>query len=200
MSEEAQKPAPPAGGRKTTLITGTVMIAFSLYLLIFLVPDVIKNASGPQDMTLERATAVATDESTYAKIEDGVWHCDTIKYLRRPSSSNRLVIVTASTEIFLTDESKPEQIVLLVSMSGEVTCSEFQEIAPEGYLTQMSRSKKQDLTNEVRLAKFYDATDFMELCGYCGQDNSLIGLGFGVALALGGIIIIILGLRMPKPE
>jgi hypothetical protein len=200
MSEELQQPALPASWRKPTLITGGVMIAFSLYLLMFLVPDVIKNASGPQDMTLERATAVATDESTYAKIEDGVWHCDTIKYLRRPSSSNRLVIITASTEIFLTDESKPEQIVLLVSMSGEVTCSEFQEIAPEGYLTQMSRSKKQELTNEVRLARFFDATDFMELCGYCGPDNSLIGLGFGVALALGGIVTIILGLRMPKPE
>jgi hypothetical protein len=62
----------------------------------------------------------------------------------------------------------------------------------------MSDSKQQDLTNDARLARFFDATEFLEFCDYCGPENSLIGVAFGVVFALAGIAILIVGYRMPK--
>jgi hypothetical protein len=149
-------------------------------------------------MTLAEAAATATDQSTYVKIEDGVWRCDTIRYIRGRSSTNSLATTTRFTEIFLTDDATPEQIVMLASLSGEKDCADLDGSPPDGYLTRMSDSKQQDLTNDARLARFFDATEFLEFCDYCGPENSLIGVAFGVVFALAGIAILIVGYRMPK--
>jgi hypothetical protein len=199
MSNEPTTPqAKPVAKRRPTLIVGGVVLAFSLYLLVFLVPDVIRSASGPKNMTLAEAASTATDQSTYVKIEDGVWRCDTIRYIRGRSSTNSLATTTRFTEIFLTDDETPEQIVMLASLSGEKECDDFDGSPPDGYLTRMSDSKQRELTNNVRLARFFDATEFLEFCDYCGPENSLIGVAFGVVFALAGVAILIVGYRMPK--
>jgi hypothetical protein len=147
-------------------------------------------------MTVARAAEVADSMSQYVALEDGVWHCDTIEYIRGVSSTNRRRIITRNTEIFFTNEASLPQIVVLVTESGEKSCDDFQSNDLDGYLTRMGSGTQQDLANEVRLAQFPGATDYLELCAYCGPENSAIGVGFGVFFALAGIALLVWGLRM----
>ena len=200
---EKEKNAPqkkPATQRRTVLIIGILVLLFSIYLLVFLVPDFLRSAVGAENMTLERAAEVATAESVYASIEDGVWDCDTIEYIRGRSASNSSAITTRFTEIFYTDKSTSAEIVMLAQMSGEMTCLDFDDLTPTGYLTRMSEDKQQDLINDARLARYFDATSFLEFCGYCGAENSLIGVVVGAILAVIGLVTLIFGFRMPKPD
>lgn len=196
MANETQEK--PKANKRSVMIIGIVVLGFGLYLSAFLVPDVIRSASGPENITLIQAAEIANDQSTYVKIEDAIWNCETIEYVRGPSSSGTRQITTRFTEIFLTDESNPEQIVVLAKMSGELECSDFETAEFAGYLTQMSSSKQQELIDEARLALYYDAAHFMELCGYCRQENSLIGAVFGVVITIAGLFILGLGFRLPK--
>lgn len=200
MENQTPKPkSDPAKNRRIVLITAGVMLFFGLYLLAFLVPDVLQTASGPASMTLERAADVATDESLYVSLEDGRWDCETIKHVRRRSpSSSAGTMTTASTEIFLTDGKTTPDVVAFATLSGEMTCGDFDGLTPTGYLTQMSEDQQQDLTNDARLAKFFRADTVLALCGYCGTENSMIGLMFGIAITLAGLAVLILGLRMPR--
>ena len=182
--------------KRAMLIGGGLTFLFGVYLMVFLVPDVLATASGPERMTLARAGEIATEQSTYAVIEDAVWDCDTIVAIRGRSSSNRNTITTRFTEAFITDGSSDE-VVMLAQMSGEMSCLDLRETTPTGYLTRMSADRQQELTNDARLARFFNATTFLEFCGYCGQENSLIGAIFGVVITLVGIGIFIFGLRMP---
>lgn len=182
--------------RRVLLIAGGVVLFFALYLLIFLVPDAIQALSGPPTLTLAQAADVATAETTYAAIADGAWDCNTINYVRGPSSTNRLNIITRYTEAFRTDTKGG--IVLLARMSGEMSCADLQAADLSGYLTRMSADTRQELTNEARLARFFEAEHFLEICGYCGETNSLIGAGIGTLVAVGGIALIVVGLRMPR--
>lgn len=195
VNETQVKPTP---NKRVVLITGGVALAIGLYLLAFLIPDVIQSASGPKSMTLAQAAEIASSESTYAKIEDGEWECETIEYVRGYSSTGSKRIIISFTEIFLTDEAKPEQIVVLAKMSGELECSDFETVEVVGYLTQMSSAKQQELINEARLARYYDAAIFMEFCAYCGSENSLIGSAFGAIFTIAGLAILRLGFRIAK--
>lgn len=184
--------------RRILLIAGVVLLLFALYLLVFLVPDFLKSVAGPERMTLAHAAEVATSDSTYAMIDDqGTWHCDTIDYIRGVSSTNRRRIITRNTEIFLTDAS--DKVVVLVTGSGEMSCEDFENNELSGYLTRMSSSKQQELTDEIRLAQFYDATDYLEFCDYCGPENSLIGVIVGMVFAAGGGALLYVRTRIPKP-
>ena len=200
MESETQKPKKdPAKNRRIVLITAGVILFCGLYLLAFLVPDVLNTASGPASMSLEAAAEVANDESLYVSLEDGTWDCDTIKHIRRRSATgNAGTMTTAATEIFLRDTQTAPDVLVFATMSGEMTCGDFDGLTATGYLTLMSEDQQQDLANEVRLAKFINADTILALCGYCGTENSMIGLIFGIVTTLGGIAVLIIGLRMPK--
>ena len=195
------RPATPSRAtvRRTLLISGGFALAFGLYLLAFLVPDVLATASGPQRMTLAQAAEIASAQNTYAIIEDGEWDCDTIVYVRGQSSTNRLRTITRFTEVFLTGGAKDNPAVMLARLSGEVACGELSALEPTGYLTRMSADRQQELTNEARLARFFNATEFLEFCAYCGTDNSLIGTVAGLIAAAGGAALLVWGLRMRVP-
>jgi hypothetical protein len=66
---------------------GIVLFLFGAYVSAFLIPDVIRTASGPQAMSLSEATEVANSEQTYARIEGGAWDCDTVTYVEGLSGS-----------------------------------------------------------------------------------------------------------------
>ena len=83
-------------------------------------------------------------------------------------------------------------------MSGETDCDALEATELSGYLTRMSATTQQNLTDEARLARFFDATTFLEICGYCGQSNSLIGTLFGFAFAIGGLALLMLGLKAKR--
>lgn len=193
----------PTTQRRITLGFGIFLIAFSIYLLAFLVPDVLRTASGAESMDLVRASEIATSESSYVTIEKARWDCDTIVYIRGRSSSGTGgtgAIITRYTEIFFTDEASDEKVIVLAQMSERMDCADFDGFTPTGYLTTMSLDKQQDLTNDARLARFFDANTFLELCGYCGQENSMIGAVVGAVLLIIGVILTIFGYRMPKGE
>lgn len=195
--EEKTKPTPSNTvlNRRMVLIAGGVLLFFGAYISVFLIPDVLATASGPETMTMAHAADIATDTTTYAKIEDGVWDCDTIEHVYGWSSTSKRNEIKF-TEVFVTDGASPVSIAMLTQMSGEQSCLDLRETTPTGYLRRMSDDTKQVLTNDARLARYYDAEAFLEFCGYCGQENSMIGAIFGFVFALAGIGLLIFGWRM----
>ena len=115
--------------RRPRLILGGVLLAFSIYLLAFLLPDVIRNWGGPETLTMADAAAIATDESSYVALSDGEWDCDTIQHIRGYSSSTERWEVR-NTEVFVTDPSGA--YVVLADLSGEVECDELSGRTAEG--------------------------------------------------------------------
>ena len=180
--------------RRAFLIGGGFCLFFSIYLLIFLLPDFISSLAGPEVMTLGQAAGVASDENLYVSLSDGSWDCDTIDYVIGYTSTGTDRIDTQATEIFLTNQTG--EVVVLAQLSGELTCADFDGAEAEGYLTQMSADRQQELTNDVRLARFINGESYLELCGYCGQTNSLIGTLFGFAFLLGGLALLYFGWRI----
>lgn len=185
-----------ANQRRIILITAAGLLLFSIYLLAFLLPDFMRTAVGPQQMTMTQAAESASDSDAYIAISDGAWECDTIEYVRGRAASNTGTRreITRFTEVFRTNDSG--KVVLLATMSGEMDCAELQATDLAGYLQRMSPEREQELINEVRLARFINATTFLEICGYCGPTNSLIGTLFGFAFALIGLGLLVWGLRM----
>lgn len=179
---------------------GIGLFLFGAYISAFLVPDVIRAAGGPQVMSLSEAAEVANREQTYARIEGGAWDCETLTYIEGLSGSQltygRLREETKYTEIFYTDDVP--DVVVFVTLSGEVDCDDIAGDDPAGYLYSMSRDMQQALTNEARLARYFNTDTFLEFCGYCGRDNSMIGAGFGLAFLLGGGGLFVWGRRMDK--
>ena len=187
----------PFNSRRPRLILAGVILAFSIYLLAFLLPDIIRNLGGPESMTMASAAEIASEESSYVALNDGAWECDTLEHIIGYSSSTERFDVQ-TTEIFLTDPSGKN--VVLADLSGEVECDELQGSIAEGYLVKMSADVQQELTNEVRLARFINGENYMELCGYCGTTNSGIGAAFGILFFLLGIACLIWGLRTPAAK
>lgn len=190
-SPTEKKPNPPANGRRNTIIWGLVVLAFAAYLLAFLLPDFIRTVAGPQEVTLTEAAEIAAADDTYVAISDGEWACETIKYVRGPSGSDVRRIDTRFTEVFMTSETGG--VVLLAQLSGEVDCEELANVQLSGYLNRMTADQEQELINEVRLARFVNASVFLEMCGYCGPSNSLIGTLFGFVFAAVGIGLLFYG-------
>ena len=186
----------PTNPRRIILITAVFLLLFATYLLAFLLPDFIRTAVGPQHMTMAQAAESASETDAYIAISDGTWECNTIEYVRGRSTTGTTRQITRFTEVFRTNDSG--QVVLLATMSGEMDCAELQATDLAGYLQRMSSDREQELINEVRLARFIHATTFLEICGYCGPTNSLIGTLFGFAFGLIGLGLLVWGLRMQK--
>lgn len=183
------------------LIIGIVVLLFGLYISAFMIPDTINSLSGPQSMTLSESRQIASTEWTYALIEDGTWDCDTLYAVRGLSARHgrygSLKEETKFTEIFFTDNT--QDVVMLVTLSGEQDCNDIVEQQPTGYLYSMDDGTKQELINDARLARYFDTDTFLEFCGYCGGSNSLIGAVFGIFFMVCGIALLIM-YRTVKPS
>ncbi|MEL6310691.1 MAG: hypothetical protein AAFN11_05170 [Chloroflexota bacterium] len=197
MSDKEKRSAEdvsPQSTAKGAMGLGVAFLLFGLYVSAFLVPDVINAWAGAQPLSLVDAAKVASDEQTYARLTDGSWDCDTLTYVEGYSPSHRygspLEEDTKVTEIFFTDEG--QDIVVFITMSGERDCDDLPN-APSGYLYEMQNRTERELTNDARLARYFDADSLLEMCGYCGRDNSLIGAGFGIASIVGGLALIVFG-------
>jgi hypothetical protein len=95
---------------KGLFVGGGILLFIGLYISAFLVPDVIQAASGPESMTLQEATEVASATRTYARLENGTWDCATLTHVRSLAPAYRRYATrreeTVSTEIFFTDDSR----------------------------------------------------------------------------------------------
>ncbi|MEQ8676413.1 MAG: hypothetical protein RLP44_04860 [Aggregatilineales bacterium] len=201
MSEEQpikEAPSPKPVNPRVPYIIGGILLFVGLYISAFLIPDVIKSFGGPQTLTLAEAVEVANAQQTYARIEDGTWDCATLTQVqgRSPSYSRYGVSRTETrfTEIFYTADA--QEIVMFVTLSGEVDCADLDGESPEGYLYSMSNSTRRELTNGARLARYFTTDTFLELCGYCGQENSLIGAVFGITFTLLGVAVVLYGRKL----
>jgi hypothetical protein len=164
-----------------------------------MIPDAISAAGGAQPMTLAEAAQVANADATYARIEDGNWDCTTLTPVLGLSPSHRtygsrLREDTKSTEVFFSDDAR--SIAMFVTLSGEVECNDLTGVQPSGYLYEMSGSTRQELKDDARLGRYSEATSYLEFCGYCGQENSLIGAIFGVVFTGLGLGLLFFGLNM----
>lgn len=178
---------------------GIIILLFGLYISAFLIPDVIQASSGPESLTLEEAAQSADGDRTYARLEDGSWDCATLKQVQGFSPSHRQYDVlreeTKTTEIFFANDSR--EIVAFITLSGAVDCDDLTGEVPSGYLYAMSDDTRRELTNDARLVRYSTTADtFLEFCGYCGRDNSLIGAVFGVVFTLLGIAMVVFGRKM----
>jgi hypothetical protein len=192
--------------RRWGSLWGVALLGIGLYISALLIPDVVETAGGPQRLTLAQAARVAGPERTYASVEGGSWDCETLREVRGPSAtslrhrfgplSNRQV--TRYTEVFFTDSAR--DVVLFVTLAGEVRCADLAQQAPTGYLYTMSAGTRQELTDQARLARFFTANTFLEFCGYCGQSNSLIGAVFGGVFTLAGGALLATSLRLRRQE
>lgn len=191
----SKQPKTTKNSRRNTIIGGFVALAFAAYLLAFLLPDFIRTVGGPRQVTPTEAAEIAADDDVYVAITDGRWDCETITYVTGPSGSDVSRIDTRFTEVFMTGETG--RVVILAQLSGEVDCEELQTMELKGYLNRMLPDQEQELINEVRLARFINASVFLEMCGYCGPSNSLIGTLFGFFFAIGGLALIGWGITMP---
>jgi hypothetical protein len=196
MPDETEKPR--ANEESTewedkTLGGGCLSLLLSLFLLAVYVPQMSVTGAGPEQMTLAQIAKVANSDYRYIAVEDGKWDCNTIKHIKEFLSSE-----IGTTEIIFTDEANPSQIVLLVSMSGKVNCRDFETVKLSGLLKRMDKDKKQKLLEEDRLASYTEASDFLEICGYCDHGNTrglvMIGGCFGVS----GPLLLIVSLRLSK--
>lgn len=183
------------------IIGGAILLILGLYISAFLIPDVIQSASGPQSLSLTEAAKVAGSAATYARIEDGAWDCDTLRQVRGLSVTSlrygRLREETRYSEVFFEDDNR--EVVVFVTLSGDVNCDDLAEQAPTGYLYAMQDDTRQSLTNDARLARYFSADSLLEFCGYCGQENSLIGAAFGLVFVVMGGSLLIAGVRTRKP-
>ena len=181
-------------------ILGGLLLIFGLYLAAFMIPDFIKALSGPQSMSLEEAVQLAGEEQVYARLEDGEWDCDSVSYVEGFVRSYRRYEVvreeTKFTEVLFTDE--PREIVTLVTLSGEVNCDGLSGEVPSGYLYSMSDETREELSDDGRLRGYRSADHFLEFCGYCGRDNSLIGVIFSLVFTLCGAGMVVYGFKLRR--
>jgi hypothetical protein len=191
-------PETPTTGspRKGLLIGGGFCLFFGCYLLAFLLPDMLRAVRGPEPMRLAEAAERAGEETRYVRLEDGSWVCDSIHYVVGRSATDRNVMTTRFTEVFLRDQSR--SIAVLVNLSGRQACGDLDKLQPEGYLKRMDAGKRERLTQDARMARMFEAEQFLELCAYCGLENSMIGGLFGMVFFFGGLVLVALGLRMPR--
>jgi hypothetical protein len=179
---------------------GIVLVLLSVYVLAFLLPDTLASIQGPQAMTMAEAGADASDTRLYASLTDGEWDCATRREVRGFSPSSlrygRPSVETRSTEIFYVNAAR--DAVALVVLSGSVECVDLESQVPSGYVYAMEDGLRQTLTNDARLARYFDADTFLEVCGYCGYDNSLLGVILGILFGASGIGLLILRRRLAR--
>ncbi len=165
---------------------GVGLILFCAYILYFLLQDVNSVPSDPVQIGLQTAVTQASDERIYVQIEGGQWDCDSITHVRTPRINNRPA--STDTEAFLI--SNDGTVVTFVRLSNEQSCDDLNALTPEGYLTRLDADKQQELTNDVRLAKYISATDYLELCSYCSPSNSWLGIIISSVMGLLGLGLI----------
>ncbi|PDV99672.1 hypothetical protein [Candidatus Chloroploca asiatica] len=175
---------------------GLILLVVGLYVSAFLIPDLVETAAGPQQLTLDEAANVASATRTYARIEEGAWDCETLQQVQGLSATSIRYGFgplnereeTKYTEVFFTDNAR--DVVVFVTLSGDVQCDDLTRQWPTGYLYMMNDGTRQALTNEARLARYFTTDTFLEFCGYCGRQNSLIGAGFGVVFTVAGMAML----------
>ncbi len=135
----------------------------------------------PQSVTMVEAAAIA-DSKPWVTIEDGVWNCQNIWYM----GSDRTYAVLTNTS---------QTVVTVVLYSDKVSCNALQARQPRGILTRMAEKRYSVASREHDFSEYPDATAFLDLCGFCGADNSLgLVVMSGVAVVL-GLLLYPLSLR-----
>ena len=167
---------------------GIFFIVFGILLIVPLASDLASVIGGAQDYTISEVAEVANDERTYARLTDGEWDCNTLAYIEGYSGSDlymrRLYSGTSvrTTEVLRVD--RDNNIAVWVSLSGRVECDDLSNMEAVGYLY-ATDAKPSGLNISMRNA-IRNSDEVLELCGWCGADNSLIGFAFSIGFIVLG--------------
>lgn len=165
------------------------LMLFGILLIIPLAADLMAVIGGAQDYTISAVAGVASDERTYARLTDGEWDCDTIEYIEGRTGSDLYMrrlyrTSTRTTEVMRVDDAN--SIAVWVSLSGRVTCDDLASMDAVGYLYATDGTPS-GLNSDMR-SVIRNADTVLELCGWCGADNSMIGIVVsGVFILIGGL-------------
>jgi hypothetical protein len=168
---------------------GIFFFLFGLFVLVPLAFDLASTLGGAQDYTISDVAEVASDERTYARLTDGEWDCDTLAYIEGYSGSDLYMrrlyrgLDVRTTEVLRVDDDN--DIAVWVSLSGRVTCDDLANIEAVGYLYATDGTPN-GLNSDMRRV-LRNSDTVLELCGWCGSENSMIGFGFGIVMVLLGL-------------
>ncbi len=181
-----------ARGRKVTIISASVLIAFCIYILAFLVPDVIRTLGGPSEMTLADAASLVEPDDEFVSLSGYRLDCDSIRYTVGRDANNRTRTTTRATNIVA--ESTDGSVLMKARLSGRLECEEIDTSVMSGYLSSLSIVDIRKLT-----ATYPQAQTFLLLCAYCGPENSKLGIIISSAMLLIGVALLVFGLKMKIP-
>lgn len=157
------------------LVSGALLTAFFLWVLVSLWEDYRQTPAAPVSMTLASAAETAGDQRMYVTITDGRWRCSSISYTHRYRNGNRTV---DGTRAIMRNEAG--NVAVVARFSGELTCADLQGAPLTGVLTRMDAAERERYAT-------VSGDILLEMCAYCGPGNALTGiLVSGVLALLGG--------------
>lgn len=133
----------------------------------------------PVAMSLEQAAEEVTNgHEPWATLENGKWECASI--LHYSLSMNK--VKGDITEAAFTNDA--QTIVLFAWFSGEVACEGLPVLPLTGEITPLHGVDRETVINQGQLAKYPDASAFLQICTDCGPETTKITVVFFAVLAI----------------
>lgn len=169
--------------KRAALIFGAVMMVFGVAAMLSILFDPVGLFARPQQVTLEEAAAIATNDNTYVEISEAEVLCDRLDY-REGRSSSTGTTETRYTDVWLVNAD--ESVGVFASYSGRLTCEDIENQPVSGFMTQVGRS----LPSTAGRAPLDSDATYLELCAYCGTSNSIaLVIVFTILIGLGGLMV-----------
>ncbi len=133
----------------------------------------------PVSMSLEQAAEEVTNgHEPWASLENGKWECTSI--LHYTLSLNK--VEGAITDVAFTNDA--QTIVLFAWFSGEVACEELPALPLAGEVTPLHGVDRETVINQGQLAKYPNASAFLQICTGCTPETTKITVVFFAVLAI----------------
>lgn len=139
----------------------------------------------PVSMTSsEIAARLDENERLWVAVQDGTWDCASPGWYRGyPRFVTQAALVGSEGTVIT---------VVRFRASDRLTCATLPSPPVVGEIEQMTATQRATLAAD--LAKYGEATTFLELCAYCGRRNTTIGAVFSTIMSVGGLACLVCAL------
>jgi hypothetical protein len=155
---------------------GWVFAAGCLFWGILFLVELLNMPKEPIPMSIEQAAIEVSDQEIWVVLEGGYWDCPSIAYDQSGDSM--------ATEAMFIDGS--ESIIVVVRFNEKLACVQL-PIPVSGTISLMSDSRYSYFSNANRLAKYEQATVFLEMCAFCGRAHSISSVVLSFLMAAVGL-------------